>query len=135
MMKLLHVNETFFFIRYVRLWKNLGTPAYTRESKPHYKLYYPSEIDNCCILLSNFFLFQTNILLYQVDIWNLKFMFLLLEWIGMNAMFVYVMAAEDIFAGFINGWYYGDPHNTLVRCVDMILYVYIYAYSFKLHEE
>ena len=29
-------------------------------------------------------------------------------------MFVYVMAAEGIFAGFINGWYYNDPHNTLV---------------------
>ncbi|VFQ84978.1 unnamed protein product [Cuscuta campestris] len=31
----------------------------------------------------------------------------------MNAMLVYVMAAEGIFAGFINGWYYDDPHNTL----------------------
>lgn len=37
-----------------------------------------------------------------------------LEWIGMNAMLVYVMAAEGIFAGFINGWYYDDPHNNLV---------------------
>lgn len=32
----------------------------------------------------------------------------------MNAMLVYVMAAEGIFAGFINGWYYDDPQNTLV---------------------
>ncbi|THG15241.1 hypothetical protein TEA_023246 [Camellia sinensis var. sinensis] len=48
-----------------------------------------------------------------VDIWNLKYLFLPLEWIGMNAMLVYVMAAEGIFAAFINGWYYGDPHNTL----------------------
>ncbi|CAL5329463.1 unnamed protein product [Camellia sinensis] len=48
-----------------------------------------------------------------VDIWNLKYLFLPLEWIGMNAMLVYVMAAEGIFAVFINGWYYGDPHNTL----------------------
>ncbi|XP_028068114.1 heparan-alpha-glucosaminide N-acetyltransferase isoform X2 [Camellia sinensis] len=49
-----------------------------------------------------------------VDIWNLKYLFLPLEWIGMNAMLVYVMAAEGIFAAFINGWYYGDPHNTLM---------------------
>ncbi|TXG65106.1 hypothetical protein EZV62_006381 [Acer yangbiense] len=49
-----------------------------------------------------------------VDIWDLKYLFLPLEWIGMNAMLVYVMAAEGIFAGFINGWYYDDPHNTLV---------------------
>lgn len=32
----------------------------------------------------------------------------------MNAMLVYVMAAAGIFAGFINGWYYEDPHSTLV---------------------
>ncbi|TXG65108.1 hypothetical protein EZV62_006383 [Acer yangbiense] len=50
----------------------------------------------------------------KVDIWDLKYLFLPLEWIGMNAMLVYVMAAEGIFAGFINGWYYDDPHNTLV---------------------
>ncbi|PPS01408.1 hypothetical protein GOBAR_AA19246 [Gossypium barbadense] len=49
-----------------------------------------------------------------VDIWGLKYMFVPLKWIGMNAMLVYVMAAEGIFAGFINGWYYEDPHNTLV---------------------
>ncbi|KAK2655962.1 hypothetical protein Ddye_009014 [Dipteronia dyeriana] len=40
---------------------------------------------------------------YKVDIWDLKYMFLLLEWIGMNAMLVYFMAVEGIFAGFING--------------------------------
>jgi hypothetical protein len=45
----------------------------------------------------------------------LSYLFLPLEWIGMNAMLVYVMAAEGIFAGFINGWYYDDPHNTLVH--------------------
>ncbi|TXG65102.1 hypothetical protein EZV62_006377 [Acer yangbiense] len=59
-----------------------------------------------------------------VDIWDLKYMFLPLEWIGMNAMLVYVMAAEGIFAGFINGWYYDDPHNTLV-CFLVMLYTHI----------
>ncbi|KAM3303913.1 hypothetical protein P3S67_014944 [Capsicum chacoense] len=48
-----------------------------------------------------------------VDILNWKYLFLPLEWIGMNAMLVYVKAAAGIFAGFINGWYYEDPHNTL----------------------
>ncbi|KDO56215.1 hypothetical protein CISIN_1g012127mg [Citrus sinensis] len=58
-----------------------------------------------------------------VDIWNLKYPFLPLAWIGMNAMLVYVMAAEGIFAGFINGWYYGDPHNTLVCFLFIISYI------------
>ncbi|PHT31054.1 hypothetical protein CQW23_27391 [Capsicum baccatum] len=49
----------------------------------------------------------------MIDILNWKYLFLPLEWIGMNAMLVYVMAAAGIFAGFINGWYYEDPHNTL----------------------
>ena len=43
-----------------------------------------------------------------------KSMFLPFKWIGMNAMLVYVMAAQGIFDGFINGWYYNDPRNTLV---------------------
>lgn len=49
--------------------------------------------------------------------WHIRYPFLPLEWIGMNAMFVYVMAAAGIFAGFINGWYFDDPHNTLVSRV------------------
>ncbi|TXG65129.1 hypothetical protein EZV62_006404 [Acer yangbiense] len=39
-----------------------------------------------------------------IDIWDLKYMFLPLERIGMNTMFVYVMVAEGIFAGFSSGW-------------------------------
>lgn len=61
----------------------------------------------------------------QVDVWEVKYLFLPLEWIGMNAMLVYVMAAEDIFAGFINGWYYGDPHNTLV-CFFLLVALQFY---------
>lgn len=49
-----------------------------------------------------------------VDVMDTKFLFLPFKWIGMNAMLVFVMAAEGIFAGFINGWYYHDPHNSLV---------------------
>ncbi|XP_040935817.1 heparan-alpha-glucosaminide N-acetyltransferase isoform X2 [Gossypium hirsutum] len=58
-----------------------------------------------------------------VDIWGLKYMFVPLKWIGMNAMLVYVMAAEGIFAGFINGWYYEDPHNTLVYWIEKHIFI------------
>ncbi|KAK1583024.1 hypothetical protein Q3G72_020369 [Acer saccharum] len=47
----------------------------------------------------------------QVDIWDLKYMFLPLEQIGMNAMLVYLMVG--IFVGFTGGWYDDDPHNAL----------------------
>ncbi|KAL6132726.1 hypothetical protein ACLB2K_064965 [Fragaria x ananassa] len=62
----------------------------------------------------------------MVDIYNIKFMFLPLEWIGMNAMLVYVMAAEGIFAGFFNGWYYKDPHNTLIYWIQKHIFVGIW---------
>ncbi|XP_058216330.1 uncharacterized protein LOC131327276 isoform X1 [Rhododendron vialii] len=58
-----------------------------------------------------------------VDIGNVKYMFLPLEWIGMNAMLVYVMAAECIFAAFINGWYYEDPHNTLIYWIRKHIFI------------
>ncbi|XP_041019918.1 heparan-alpha-glucosaminide N-acetyltransferase isoform X2 [Juglans microcarpa x Juglans regia] len=61
-----------------------------------------------------------------VDIWGLRYLFLPLEWIGMNAMFVYVMAAEGIFAGFINGWYYDDPHNTLVYWIQKHIFIKVW---------
>ncbi|KAL3531985.1 hypothetical protein ACH5RR_005506 [Cinchona calisaya] len=52
-----------------------------------------------------------------IDIWGLRKPFLFLEWIGMNAMLVFVMAAQGIFAAFINGWYYEDPDNNLVNWI------------------
>nr|XP_043636764.1 heparan-alpha-glucosaminide N-acetyltransferase isoform X2 [Erigeron canadensis] len=55
-----------------------------------------------------------SLIYLMVDIWSLRYMFLPLEWIGKNAMLVYVMAAEGIFEGFINGWYYDYPHHTLL---------------------
>lgn len=50
----------------------------------------------------------------QIDVGGYRTPFLFLEWIGMNAMLVFVMAAQGIFAGFVNGWYYESTDNTLV---------------------
>lgn len=61
-----------------------------------------------------------------VDIWGMNYLFLPLEWIGMNAMLVYVMAAEGIFAGFINGWYYKDPNNTLVWWIQNHVFINVW---------
>ncbi|KAI3882487.1 hypothetical protein MKW92_021710 [Papaver armeniacum] len=58
-----------------------------------------------------------------VDIFGLGHLFLPLEWIGMNAMLVFVLAAEGIFAGFINGWYYEDPHNTLIYWIKKHVFI------------
>ncbi|GER45442.1 hypothetical protein STAS_22395 [Striga asiatica] len=52
-----------------------------------------------------------------IDVWGIRTPFVFLEWIGMNAMLVFVMAAEGIFAAFINGWYFENPHNNLVNWI------------------
>ncbi|XP_028770825.1 heparan-alpha-glucosaminide N-acetyltransferase [Neltuma alba] len=60
------------------------------------------------------------------DIWGLKCFFLPFKWIGMSAMLVYVMAAEGIFAAFINGWYYDDPHNTLIYWIQKHVFIKVW---------
>ncbi|XP_019077092.1 uncharacterized protein LOC100243512 [Vitis vinifera] len=58
------------------------------------------------IVLSAFYL--------VIDVWGFRTPFLFLEWIGMNAMLVFVMAAQGIFAAFINGWYFESSDNSLM---------------------
>ncbi|KAH6806022.1 heparan-alpha-glucosaminide N-acetyltransferase-like protein [Perilla frutescens var. frutescens] len=48
-----------------------------------------------------------------IDVWGKRTPFLFLEWIGMNAMLVFVMAAQGIFAAFVNGWYFKNSDNNL----------------------
>ncbi|OAY66609.1 Heparan-alpha-glucosaminide N-acetyltransferase [Ananas comosus] len=64
-----------------------------------------------------------SIFYFLVDIVGLRNFFLPLEWIGMNAMLVFVMAAEGIFEGFLNGWYYESTNNTLVYWVRKHVFV------------
>ncbi|KAK8621079.1 hypothetical protein V6N13_067522 [Hibiscus sabdariffa] len=49
-----------------------------------------------------------------IDVWGLRTPFLFLEWIGMNAMLIYVLGAQAILPAFVNGWYYESTNNTLV---------------------
>ncbi|PAN26678.1 hypothetical protein PAHAL_5G030600 [Panicum hallii] len=67
-----------------------------------------------------------SLLYFLVDILNLRYAFAPLQWIGMNAMLVYVMAAEGIFEGFLNGWYYEGTNNTLVYWVRKHVFVKVW---------
>ncbi|KAG8376613.1 hypothetical protein BUALT_Bualt09G0081700 [Buddleja alternifolia] len=53
-----------------------------------------------------------------IDVWGKRMPFLFLEWIGMNAMLVFVMAAQGIFEAFVNGWYFKDSDNNLVNWIQ-----------------
>ncbi|XP_033513002.1 uncharacterized protein [Nicotiana tomentosiformis] len=49
-----------------------------------------------------------------IDVWRQRTPFVWLEWIGMNAMLIFVLGAQGIFAGFINGWFFKNEDNNLV---------------------
>ncbi|XP_015167289.1 heparan-alpha-glucosaminide N-acetyltransferase-like [Solanum tuberosum] len=53
-----------------------------------------------------------------IDVLGMRIPFLWLEWIGMNAMLIFVMGAQGIFAGFINGWYFKNEDNNLVNWIQ-----------------
>ncbi|KAH7681327.1 Heparan-alpha-glucosaminide N-acetyltransferase protein [Dioscorea alata] len=58
-----------------------------------------------------------------IDVWGLRAPFLFLEWIGMNAMLVFVLGAQGILAAFFNGWYYDKPNNSLVHWIHKHVFV------------
>ncbi|XP_051130346.1 uncharacterized protein LOC127250915 [Andrographis paniculata] len=58
-----------------------------------------------------------------IDVWGMRVPFLFLEWIGMNAMLVFVMAAQGIFAAFVNGWYFKNPDNNLVNWIQQHVFI------------
>lgn len=60
----------------------------------------------------------------QIDVWGLRTPFLFLEWIEMNAMLVFVMAAQGIFAAFVNGWYYESQDKTLESNIQSMVKSY-----------
>ncbi|KAM3335208.1 hypothetical protein ACQJBY_029553 [Aegilops geniculata] len=67
-----------------------------------------------------------SMLYFLVDVVRLRYVFAPLRWVGMNAMLVYVMAAAGIFEGFLNGWYYDGPNNTLVYWVRKHVFVRVW---------
>ncbi|RLM59167.1 hypothetical protein C2845_PM18G03410 [Panicum miliaceum] len=61
-----------------------------------------------------------------IDVWGLRTPFLFLEWIGMNAMLVFVLGAQGILAAFVNGWYYKSPDNSLVHWIVNHVFVNVW---------
>ncbi|KAF3654451.1 putative Major facilitator superfamily protein [Capsicum annuum] len=53
-----------------------------------------------------------------IDVLGMRLPFIWLEWIGMNAMLIFVLGAQGIFAGFINGWYFKNEDNNLVNWIQ-----------------
>lgn len=54
---------------------------------------------------------------FQVDVKQVRKPVVLLQWMGMNALIIYVLAACEIFSGFLQGFYLGSPENNLVTLI------------------
>ena len=72
----------------------------------------------------------------QVDIEQFRKPTVLLQWMGMNALIVYALAACDIFPAVVQGFYWHSPENNLVMFLFQwasSLYIYFhYIRSCKL---
>ncbi|XP_022728071.1 heparan-alpha-glucosaminide N-acetyltransferase-like isoform X2 [Durio zibethinus] len=81
----------------------LGIPF----SKPLYTLSY------MCITAGASTLILT-IIFYIVDVKHFGKPVVLLQWMGMNALIIYALAACDIFPAAVQGFYWGSPENNLL---------------------
>ncbi|XP_006654067.3 heparan-alpha-glucosaminide N-acetyltransferase-like [Oryza brachyantha] len=65
--------------------------------------------------------FLLLLLYYAVDVINIKKPFILFQWMGMNALIVYVLAACELFPAVVQGFYWRSPENNLVDGTEYLL--------------
>lgn len=53
--------------------------------------------------------------LMQVDVKQFRKATIILQWMGMNALIIYALAACDLIPAAVQGFYWGSPKNNLVR--------------------
>ncbi|EFJ36540.1 hypothetical protein SELMODRAFT_404643 [Selaginella moellendorffii] len=49
-----------------------------------------------------------------VDVYDIRYPTLLLEWMGMNSLIIYTLAATDVLVVFVQGFYWKQPQKNLV---------------------
>ncbi|KAJ6796122.1 putative heparan-alpha-glucosaminide N-acetyltransferase isoform X1 [Iris pallida] len=58
---------------------------------------------------------------YMVDVQRFRKPFLLLQWMGMNALIVFILAASELFPVAVQGFYWRSPSNNLVNATESLL--------------
>ncbi|XP_017249492.1 uncharacterized protein LOC108220276 isoform X1 [Daucus carota subsp. sativus] len=92
----------------------LGVPL----SKPLYTLSYM-----CVTAGASGFLL--TIFFYIVDVKKIRKPVALLQWVGMNALTIYALAACDILTAFVQGFYWRLPENNLISVLLFFVRQYI----------
>lgn len=96
--------------------KILGMPL----SKPLYTLSYMLISSGVSGLL-------LSAILFIVDVKGFRKPTLLFQWVGMNALIIYSLAACELFPAFIQGFYWRDPANNLVNLTETALQRIFYS--------
>ncbi|XP_024025868.1 heparan-alpha-glucosaminide N-acetyltransferase [Morus notabilis] len=94
----------------------LGIPL----SKPLYTLSYT------CITAGASGLCLT-IIYYIVDVKHFRKPMILLQWMGMNALIIYALAARELFPAAVQGFYWRSPENTLVDGTEALLQAMLHS--------
>ncbi|XP_050203934.1 uncharacterized protein LOC126653968 isoform X2 [Mercurialis annua] len=94
----------------------LGIPF----SKPLYTLSY------MCVTAGVSGLLLT-IMLYAVDVKHIRKPMVIFQWMGMNALIIYALAACDIFPAALQGFYWRSPDNNLVDRTESLLRVILHS--------
>ncbi|KAK6260304.1 hypothetical protein SCA6_014778 [Theobroma cacao] len=71
------------------------------------------------------FMFSTT--KFQVDVKHFRKPVVLLQWMGMNALIVYALAACDIFPAAVQGFYWRSPENNLVDGMESLLQAMLHS--------
>ncbi|KAF5741548.1 heparan-alpha-glucosaminide N-acetyltransferase-like [Tripterygium wilfordii] len=64
---------------------------------------------------------------YIVDVKNLRKPTILLQWMGMNALIIYALAACDIFPAAVQGVYWRSPENNLMDGTESLLQAMLHS--------
>lgn len=62
----------------------------------------------------------------QVDVVRIQKPTMLFQWMGMNALIVYALAACDIFPAALQGVYWRVPENNLVISIHLRFSLYVF---------
>ncbi|KAL0903169.1 hypothetical protein M5K25_027526 [Dendrobium thyrsiflorum] len=64
---------------------------------------------------------------YLVDVKHIRKPSLLLQWMGMNALIVFVLAAGELFPAALQGFYWRSPSNNLVNLTESFLQSFFHS--------
>ncbi|KAL8143013.1 hypothetical protein V2J09_016045 [Rumex salicifolius] len=59
--------------------------------------------------------------IHKVDVQHIQKPTILFQWMGMNALIIYALAACDIFAVLVQGFYWRSPENNLIDIAESLL--------------